>query len=185
MKKLIPLLAIGCLLCLVACQPKKESPYNRTDNTQNYEQFIRSHVFAACLNDGQPYATYSLAKVNKRPSKDNDYYKVTFTNGPCEGQVRWTKSVILKTEPVGAETPPTGTVLLRNYWNPKDPYNQEQTGRWNIGVVTNNSRVEKGIIDLAFPRDRNDFSPAREGIYLHNTRYIVTPQIKDVRQFIH
>jgi hypothetical protein len=37
---------------------------------------------------------------------------------------------------------------------------------------------------LAFPRDRNDFNPARESIYTHNVRYIVQPEIKDVRVFI-
>lgn len=184
MRKLMALLVLGFAVGLTACQHKTTS-YNRTDNTQDYEHFINTHIFAACLNEGQPYATYSLAKLNKRPSKDNDNYKVTFTNGPCEGQVRWTKQVILKTGPVGAEALPTGTVLLRNYWNPKEPYNQEQADRWHIGVVTNNSRVDQGIVDLAFPRDRNDFIPAREGIYIHNTRYIIVPEVKDVRQFIH
>ena len=184
MKKWTLLLTCSLLVSFTACQ-HKNSPYNRTDDKQDYEHFMRAHVFAACLNEGHPYATYSLAKLNQRPSKNNDYYKVTFTNGPCKGQVRWTKHVILKTEPVGAEELPTGTVLLRNYWNPKEPYNQEQTDRWNIGVVTNNSRVNQGIVDLAFPRDKNDFVPAREGIFIHNTRYIVSPQVKDVRQFIH
>lgn len=184
MKKLTALIALSFIVCLIACQ-HKNSPYNRTDNKQDYESFINTHVFAACLNEGQPYATYSLAKLNKRPSNNNDYYKVTFTNGPCKGQARWTKQVILKTQPVGAEELPTGTVLLRNYWNPKEPFNQEQTDRWNIGIVTNNSRVNQGIVDLAFPRDRNDFVPAREGIYIHNTRYVVSPEVKDIRQFIH
>ncbi len=184
MKKILPWFALSIVLCLTACQ-HKNSPYNRTDDKQDYEHFINSHIFAACLNEGQPYATYSLAKLNKRPSKNSDHYKITFTNGPCKGQVRWTKQVILKTEPVGADELPTGTVLLRNYWNPKEPFNQEKTDRWNVGVVTNNSRLNQGIVDLAFPRDKNDFAPAREGIYLHNTRYIVTPQVKDVRQFIH
>ena len=183
MKKLFPLLMICCLLGLSACQ-HKNSPYNRTDDKQDYEQFMSTHVFAACLNEGTAYTTYSLAKLNKRPNSENDYYKVTFTGGPCKGQVRWTKHVILKTEPVGGGELPTGTLLLRNYQNPKDPYDKEQTERWNIGVVTDNSRVDKGIVDLAFPRDSHDFVPAREGAYLHNTRYIVSPQVKDVRTFI-
>lgn len=184
MKKLFIGFACCLSLGLLGCQ-HQNTPYNRTDDKQDYEHFINSHIFAACLNEDKPYATYSLAKLNKRPSKNDDRYKVTFTNGPCKGQVRWTSNVILKTEPFDGDELPTGSILLRNYWNPKEPYNQEQTDRWNLGVVTNNSRVEQGIIDLAFPRDRNDFNPAREGIYLHNTRHVVTPQVKDVRQFIH
>lgn len=184
MKKIVSLFILCSLLGLTGCQ-HKNTPYNRTDNKQDYEHFMSSHIFAACLNEGKPYATYSLAKLNKRPSKDDNRYKVTFTNGPCKGQVKWTTHVILKTEPIDGDELPTGSILLRNYWNPKEPYNQEQTDRWNLGVVTNNSRVGQGIIDLAFPRDRNDFNPAREGIYIHNTRRVVSPQVKDVRQFIH
>jgi len=45
--------------------------------------------------------------------------------------------------------------------------------------------VDQGIVDLEFPRDKNDFNPAREGVYLHNARYIVAPEVKDVRTFIH
>jgi hypothetical protein len=76
-------------------------------------------------------------------------------------------------------------MLLRNYWNPKDPYDKERTDRWHVGVVSNTSRTGKGIIDLEFPRDRQDFNPAREAVYLHNTRYIVAPEFKDIRTFIH
>lgn len=184
MKKLLLLLPMFLLVGLAACQ-HKNTPYNRTDDKQDYEKFLSTHVFAACLNEDQAYATYSLAKLNKRPSNNDNRYKVTFTNGPCKGQARWTTNVILKTEPLGAEAVPTGTLLLRNYDNPREPYNQEQTERWHIGVVTSNERVNKGIIDLAFPRDKNDFFPAREGVYTHNARYIVKPEMKDVRTFIH
>lgn len=184
MKKLVCLLPLLAFICCAACQ-HKNTPYNRTDDKQDYEQFLSSHVFAACLNEGQSYATYSLAKLNKRPSDNDNRYKVTFTSGPCKGQVRFTQYVILKTEPVGADELPKGTLLLRNYANPKEPYDREQTGRWHIGVVTSNERVNKGIVDLAFPRDKNDFFPAREGVYLHNARYIIKPEVKDVRTFIH
>ncbi len=184
MKKFVPVLILGTVLLFTACHNKK-SPYNRTDDKQDYEHFINSHVFAACLNEAEPYALYSLAKLNKRPSKNDPNYKVTFTNGPCKGRVKWTTHVILKTEPVEAGELPTGTLLLRNYWNPADPYNQEKTDRWHIGVVTSNERTKQGIVDLAFPRDSHDFNPAREGIYLHNTRYIISPEVKDVRTFIH
>ena len=184
MKKLFSLLLVSSLLALAGCHAQKESPYNRTDDKQDYERLLRTHIFAACEHVGKPYATYSLATLNKGPSEDNPYYKVTFYNGPCKGKVRWTKDVLLKTAPVGAEPLPKGTVLLRNFWNPTDPYDQEKTDRWNIGVVSSSARLDEGIVDLEFPRDRNDFMPAREGVYLHNVRYITEPEVKDVRTFL-
>ncbi len=169
---------------LAGCHARKESPYNRNSNN-DYELFLSKHVFAACQNENEPFALYSLAKLNKTPSNNDPRYKVTFVNGPCKGQAVWTTHVLLKTEPVGSEELPRGTALLRNYWNPKEPFDQEKTDRWHIGIVSDNSRVSKGIVDLAFPRDRNDFAPAREGIYLHNVRHVVLPEVKDVRTFIH
>ena len=41
-----------------------------------------------------------------------------------------------------------------------------------------------GILDVEFPRDRNDFMPAREGAYVHNVRYITKPDVQDVRTFL-
>lgn len=185
MKKLLGLLLISSFVLLAGCHTKKQSPYNRTDDKQDYERLLNTHVFAACLNIGKPYATYSLADLKKRPSDDNPYYKITFVNGPCKGKTLWTKDVLLKTAPVGAEYLPKGTVLLHNYWNPKEPYDQEKTDRWNIAVVTGTTRADKGIVDLEFPRDRNDFMPAREGAYLHNVRYVMQPEVKDVRNFLY
>lgn len=181
MKKATFLLCI--LAGLAAC--RTSTPYNRSDDKQSYEQFMGSHVFAACENSSKPYATYSMAKLNKRPSDNDPRYKVTFVNGPCQGRTVWTPYVITKTEPVGAEPLPTGTLLLRNYHNPTAPYDREHTGRWHIGVVMSNDRLNKNIIDLGFPRDANDFNPAREGVYLHNVRYITAPAVKDIRTFLH
>lgn len=183
MKKLLGLLLISSFILLAGCHSKK-SPYNRTDDKQDYERLLNTHVFAACENIGKPYALYSLADLKKRPSDDNPYYKITFVNGPCKGKTLWTKDVLVKTAPVGAEYLPKGTILLRNYWNPKKPYDQEKTDRWNLGVVTGTTRADKGIVDLEFPRDRNDFMPAREGVYLHNVRYVTKPTVKDVRTFL-
>ena len=184
MKKMIALLLVSSFVCLAGCHHQKESPYNRTDDKQDYERLLRTHVFAACLNEGKPYATYSLANLNKRPSNDDPRYKVTFINGPCKNKVAWTTDVLLKTEPVGAEPLPKGAVVLRNFWNPSDPYNQDKTDRWHKAVVSNTARLEKGIVDVEFPRDRNDFMPAREGVYLHNVRHITQPEVKDVRTFL-
>lgn len=184
MKKLLGLMLISSIILLAGCHSKKQSPYNRTDAKQDYEYLLNYHVFAACLNEGKPYATYSLANLNQRPNSKNPKYKVTFINGPCKGKVVWTKDVLLKTAPVGAEYLPKGTVLLHNYDNPKKPYDKEKTERWDIGIVTGTTRADKGIVDLEFPRDRNDFMPAREGAFLHNVRYITKPEVKDVRNFL-
>lgn len=183
LKKIIPFVVLCSLMFAAGCAGRKNSPYNRNPE-DTYEQFLSKHVFGACENIDKPYALYSLAKLNKTPSNDDPRYKITFVNGPCKGKTVWTTRVIVKTEPVGAEEIPTGTVLLRNYRNP-EPNDKEKTDRWNVGIVTSNSRVKQGIVDLAFPRDRNDFNPARESIYTHNVRYIVQPEIKDVRVFIH
>ena len=185
MKKLFfCLLAVSGVLLAGCHQEKQESPYNRTDDKQDYERLLNTHVFAACQNAGKPYALYSLATLNKRPSDDDPRYKVTFINGPCDGETIWTTDVLLKTAPVGAEPLPKGRVLLRNFWNPQDPYDQEKTDRWNKGVVSSSERLDQGIVDLEFPRDRNDFMPAREGVYLHNVRYVIKPEVKDVRVFL-
>ncbi len=184
MKKVLGLLFVSSFILLAGCHQEKESPYNRTDPNQDYERLMRTHIFAACQHAGQPYALYSLATLNKRPSDDDPRYKVTFFNGPCEGETIWTTDVLLKTAAVGAEPLPKGTVLLRNFWNPKDPYDKEKTDRWHKGVVSSSERLNKGIVDMEFPRDRNDFMPAREGVYLHNVRYIVEPEVKDVRTFL-
>lgn len=183
MKKLLALLLLCVFVFTAGCHERKESPYNRTA-TDDYEVFLSKHIFAACQNETRPYALYSLAKLKKTPSNNDPRYKVYFVNGPCKGKTVWTTHVILKTAPVGAEILPTGSVVLRNYHNPAEPFDQEQTDRWHVGIVSNNERANKNIVDLVFPRDRNDFNPARESIYLHNVRYILSPEIKDVRTFI-
>ncbi len=184
MKKLLGFILLSSFVLLAGCHSQKQSPYNRTDNKQDYERLFRTHIFAACQNEGKPYALYSLANLNKKPTEKDPRYKVTFVNGPCDGKTIWTTDVLLKTAPVGAEQLPKGTVLLRNYWNPKKPYDQEKTDRWHKGVVSDNQRLEQGIVDLEFPRDRNDFIPAREGAFLHNVRYVMEPEAKDVRTFL-
>ena len=184
MKKHLILLLLCTAGLLVGCHMRKESAYNRSTE-DDYERFLSKHIFAACAQEGSPNALYSLAKLLKRPANDDPHYKVSFINGPCKGKTIWTTHVILKTEPLATGNLPLGTAVLRNYWNPKEPFNQEKTDRWHVGIVSNTSRINKGIIDLSFPLDAHDFNPAREGVYLHNVRYVVTPEIKDVRTFIH
>ena len=183
MKKLALLAGLVCCLTLSACH--KQTEYDRNDPNQDYERFINSHVFAACEFVGKPYARYSLAKLLQRPANDTPYYKVTFTNGPCKGATVWTTEVLLKTQPVDDPALlPTGTVVLRNFDNPKEPYDKSLTDHWNLAVIMDKSRANKGVVDLGFPRDKNDFFPARESAYIHNIRVITKPQVKDVRQFI-
>lgn len=184
MKKLLGLLFISSVILLAGCHAKQEAFYHRTSDKQDYERFLGTHLFAACLNEGKPSAVYSLANLNKRPTNNDPRYKVTFVNGPCKGKTVLTKDVLLKTAPVGAEYLPKGTVLLHNYNNPKNAFDKEKTDRWDIGIVTGTTRADKGIVDLEFPRDRNDFMPAREGAYLHNVRYITQPEVKDARTFL-
>ena len=172
-------------MCLSLCACRKQVEYDRNDPYQDYERFINSHVFAACEFVGKPYARYSLAELLQKPSHNSPYYKISFINGPCKGSTVWTTEVITKTQPVeDAALLETGTVVLRNFDNPKEPYNKDLTDHWNPAVVVGTSRAGKGIVDLGFPRDRNDFFPARESVYTHNVRVVVKPDLKDVRKFI-
>ena len=182
MKKFFSLVVVFALLSAVGCASKKS--YNRTSDKEDFERFLQRYVFAACSDYTQPYATYSLARLHKKISADEQLYKVTFENGPCKGNTVVTPYVITKTEHMTTGDVPLGTVVLRNYWNPREPFNREKLDHWNIGVVSSTSRINQGIIDLSFPRDKQDFNPAREGIFLHNVRYIKAPEIKDVRTFI-
>ena len=183
MKKIFCLFVFCALLSAMGCASKK--PYNRTSDKEDFERFLQRYVFAACTNYTQPYATYSLAHLHKKVSSDGKLYKVTFENGPCKGNTVITPYVITKTEPMTTGDVPLGTVVLRNYWNPREPFDREKLDRWNLGVVTSTSRINKGIIDISFPRDKQDFNPAREGIFLHNVRYVKSPEVKDIRTFIH
>ena len=182
-KKYAVLATVLLCLCLVSC--RKQTAYDRNDPNQDYERFINSHVFAACEAVGHPYARYSLAELLQRPSDNSPEYKVTFINGPCKGVTAWTTDVIVKTSPVDDATLiTTGTAVLRNFDNPKEPYDKNTTDHWNVGIVMGTDRAKQGILDLGFPRDRNDFFPSRESVYAHNVRYIISPKGKDVRKFI-
>lgn len=173
----------GVLLMAAGCR-SQQSAYDREDPHQAYERYINSHIFAACTDIGKPYATYSLANLNKRPTENHPYYKVTFIDGPCKGKTYWTKDVILKTEPAESGFLQMGAVVLRNYDNPAEPDDKSRTARWHKGVVSNVNSLGDGIVTLSFPRDSNDFNAARERIYTHNVRYILEPTVKDVRTFL-
>lgn len=182
MKKPILLIAVSMCLALAACH--KKNTYDRNDPQASYEHFINSHVFAACEAYEKPYARYSLAQLLQRPANDSANYKIKFTNGPCKGVSVWTTHVITKTRPIGdASLVETGTLVIRNFDNPKKQ-DKNLTDHWNVGVVVGTDRAKKGILDVGFPRDGNDFFPARESVYAHNLRIIETPAFKDIRHFI-
>lgn len=182
MKKIIlPLLLV--LTFTTAChQEKKESPYNRQASADSYERNFRNNVFASCLNEGKPYSTYSLARINRKPTDCDPRFKVTFLNGPCEGKTIFTTDVIEKTSPVSGGQLLRGEVVLRNYHNPRKlDKDTAKLDRWQKGIVYDTSRMDEGIVELEFPRDSNDFMAAREFIFLHNVRYIQKPEHKDPR----
>ena len=190
MKKVF-LLALPLLvftLALTAChkQTQTDTPYNRTSEQDGYERQFKHHIFAACQNPGTPYATYSLAHVNAKPTDKDPRYKVTFVNGPCEGKTVFTQDYIEKTSPVGNGRIVRGDVVLRDYWNPRKLSPEiEHLDHWNIGVVYDTSRLEEqGVVELEFPRDRNDFMAAREFIFVRNLRYIEKPKRKDPRTWL-
>ena len=181
-KYTVLLFVIGCIV-LAGCRKQQSDRY---DPRQTYERFINTHVFAACEAVGTPQARYSLASVIQRPQEYNSpYYKIRFINGPCKGAVVWTKELIRRTRPVeDASSLPTGTVVIRNFDNPKQPFNKDITDHWNLAVLLGKERADKGILDVGFPRDSNDFFPARESIYTHNIRIVDVPPHQDIRQFI-
>jgi len=180
MKKAIFMFVVA-LFFVAACK-HTQSPYNREDR-MTYEDFMNRHVFAACTKPGNFLATYSLAKIKQRPANNDPRYKILFVNGPCKGKTVWATDIIFKTEPLENARLQRGAVVLRNFENP-DEYDREHTGYWNKAVISDTSRYDQGIIDLAFPRDKNDFIPARESAYNYNVRLIVKPAAKDIRTFL-
>lgn len=183
MKKTIYFLLF--ILCLGAFGCKHtETTYNRQDRS-TYEEFLSRHVFAACSKPGSFLATYSLAKIKQTPANNDPRYKVQFVQGPCKGNTVMTTDIIFKTEPVENVQLRRGMVVLHNAENPKEEYNREANGRWNKAILSDTSRYDRGILDLGFPRDRNDFNPARESVYSFNVRVITKPEnVKDIRTFL-
>ncbi len=182
MKKLILALLVSGAVLAGCHQEQKEAPYNRHAKADSYERNFRSNVFASCLNQGKFYSSYSLAHLDRKPTECDPRYKVTFVNGPCQGKTIFTTDVIEKTSPVAGGQLVKGDVVLRNYWNPRTPENDTQSlDRWNRGVVYDTSRMDEGVVELEFPRDKNDFMAAREFIFLHNVRYIQKPEKKEPR----
>ena len=180
-KLLLPICLLAALLS--GCQTeKKEEPYNRDTTRSAYERNFRNRVFAACQDPGMFYATYSLARVNAKPTECNPNYKVTFINGPCKGKTIRTTDVIEKTAPAEESNLVKGTVVLRDFWNPRTRSTDiDDLNRWNRAVVYDTSRLKEGVVELEFPRDRNDFMAAREFIYLQNVRTVQKPEQKDMR----
>ena len=75
---------------------------------------------------------------------------------------------------------------MRDYNNPRELSSDTSAlGHWNRAVVYDTSRLQKeGVVELEFPRDKNDFMAAREFIYVQNIRYIEKPQQKPLRTWL-
>ena len=177
---------LSLLIPLSACHKNtRQTPYEREAQADTYERNFRRHIFAACVNPDTTRATYSLARVNSKPTDCDPRYKVTFVNGPCQGGTVYTTDVILKTSPVEGDLL-KGQVVLRDFWNPRqlNP-DTSKLDRWNKGIVYDTSRMQKdGVVELEFPRDRTDFMAPREFIYVHNIRSIEKPEQKDFRVWL-
>ena len=189
MKKIILSVCLVCaVLSMTACQAtqeKKETPYDRRAAIDEHERIFRRYIFASCVNSDQFYATYALAHLDAKPTQKDSRYKVTFVNGPCKGKTIRTNDVILKTSSVGGGQLPKGTVVLRNYNNPRQLSTEtDELASWHRAVVYDTSRLDQGIVELEFPRDRNDFMAPREFIYVQNIRYIDEPEQKDIRTWL-
>lgn len=184
MKKIIlPVCLVAVMIVLGGC--KHQSPYNRNAEPDSYERIFRRNIFAACIEPGKFYATYALAHLDSKPNEHNPCYKVTFVNGPCKGKTIHTNDVILKTVPVEDVPLVKGDIVLRDYWNPRQlSTDVDALNHWNRAVVYDTSRMDKGVVELEFPRDRNDFMAPREFIYVQNVRYIEKPEQKEMRTWL-
>ena len=126
-----------------------------------------------------------MAHLDAKPTECEPTYKVTFVNGPCNGKTIRTTDVILKTAPISGGQLVKGDIVLRDYWNPRKLNKEVHTlDHWNRGVVYDTSRREQGVIELEFPRDKNDFMAPREFVYLQNVRYIEKPESKEMRTWL-
>ena len=190
MKKLIfAVCLLGSLITLAACHKKEtrqDTSYNRNATADTYERNFSRNIFAACVNPGTTYTTYSLAHLDSKPNDCETRYKVTFVNGPCKGKTIYTNDVILKTSPVEGGQLAKGDIVLRDFWNPNIlDTDTDKLDHWNVGVVYDTSRLQKdGVVELEFPRDRNDFMAPREFIYVQNIRYIEKPVQKPLRTWL-
>ena len=185
MKKIILPVCLLALIVAFSSGCRHESPYNRNAEPDSYERIFRRNIFVACVEPGKFYATYALAHLDSKPNENNPHYKVTFVNGPCKGKTIYTDDVILKTSPIDGGSLVKGDIVLRDYWNPRElSTDVDSLNHWNRGVVYDTSRMDKGVVELEFPRDRNDFMAPREFIYIQNVRYIEKPQQKEMRTWL-
>lgn len=183
-KWIVPVVLLAVVISFAGCHTahKQEAPYDRHAQADTYERNFRSNVFASCASEGTFYSTYSLARIKAKPTECEPRYKVTFLNGPCKGKTIFTRDVIEKTSPAQGGLLLKGQVVLRNFNNPRKLNKDTDTlGHWNRAVVYDTSRQEQGVVELAFPRDSNDFMAPREFIYIQNIRYIEKPAVKDPR----
>lgn len=183
MKKfLIPLILVCMFTIFCGCSSNVEEPYNR-NHKLSYERKLRKAVFIPFMYEDKFYAYYALGKRLAGPDKDG-VYKVQFLNGPREGEVLYTKNILVTTYASNGYDLQKGMVVLVNHWNPKKHDDNTRVDMWRKGVVNSLSELDKNKVMLEFPHDKNDFMATKEVFDLSNVRIITNPEVKDIRIFL-
>lgn len=182
MKKLI----LPLLLCLVAMGfcACTSSPYNRNPKL-SYERKLRNSSFVEFMYEGKFYAYYALARKVKGPDK-NGLYTMRFLNGPKKGKKVKTNNVIFSTYESNGYDLRKGMVVLVNHFNPKVHDENARIDTWRKGIVYSTQDLDRNIVILEFPHDKNDFAAQKEAYSINNVRVITNPSnIVDIRNFIY
>lgn len=183
MKKLI----LPLLLCLIAvgfsaCSNKNS--YNRSPKV-SYERKLRNTAFAEFMYEGKFYAYYAMAKKIDGPDRKG-MYTMKFTNGPKKGEKIKTDKVILNTYESNGYDLKKGMVVLVNHFNPKVHDDNTRIDTWRKGIVYSLQDLDKNLVIVEFPHDKNDFAAQKEAYALKNVRVITKPDnLRDIRNFIY
>ncbi len=184
MKKLV----LPLILCLAAslfsaCHSKKE-PYNRNP-TVSYEQKLKRSAFAPFMYEGKFYAYYSMAKKIEGPDAKG-MYRLEFTNGPRKGEKIKTTEAIIHTYQSNGYDLKKGMVILVNHFNPKKHDDNARVDTWRKAIVYSLNNLDKNLVIVEFPQDKNDFAAQKEAYDLKNVRVITEPyNLRDIRNFIY
>jgi len=182
-------LVLPLLLCLVAlgfsaCSSTPSGKYNRNPKV-SYERKLRNSAFAPFMYENKFYAYYALARKIEGPDRKG-MYRLEFINGPKKGEKIKTDNVILNTYESNGYDLKKGMVVLVNHFNPKVHDENSRIDTWRKGVVYSLQDLDKNIVIIEFPHDKNDFAAQKEAYALKNVRVITKPDnIRDIRNFIY
>ena len=183
MKKFISLFFI-CLVAIGFCACASSSPYNRNPKV-SYERKLRNSAFVEFMYEGKFYAYYAMAKKLEGPDK-NGLYTIRFTNGPKKGKKIKTDKIILHTYESNGYDLRKGMVVLVNHFNPKVHDDTARIDTWRKGIVYSTQDLDRNIVIIEFPHDKNDFAAQKEAYALNNVRVITKPDdLRDIRNFIY